>query len=98
MVLDNTLGSPCLYLKFGHFSIQIVNASKFRDRKRSFLPKCGASPFQDIPNGSDMINEGKVVEDDADAANGIGSGKKCLDVEIPYEGAEVKSGCDVGKI
>lgn len=45
-----------------------------------------------------MIDKSEIVEDDADAANGISSRKKFLRVEIPYEGAEVKSGCDVGEI
>jgi hypothetical protein len=45
-----------------------------------------------------MLDEGEVVEDDADAAHGIGSGEKLLCVEIPYEGAEMKSGGNVGKV
>lgn len=54
--------------------------------------------FQDIANGGDMIDEGEIVEDDANAANGIRSRKQFLRVKISYEGAEVKSGCDVGEI
>jgi hypothetical protein len=96
MVLHNTHRPLHLFLKFVHFSIQII--SKPWDRKGRFLPQSRASTFQDISNGGDMIDDGEIVQDDADAAYGVTARKKFLGVEIPYEGAEVKCGCDVGKV
>ena len=45
-----------------------------------------------------MLDEGEIVEDDADAAYGIGPRQEFHRIQVSNEGAKVKSGKDIGKI
>ena len=45
-----------------------------------------------------MVDEGEVMEDNPDTTNRVGAGEKLFDVEIAYEGAEVKGRRGVGDV